>query len=146
MFFGGFYLDPTYLLILVITLVISGAAQLYVRSAYRKWGKVANGSGLSGVEVGYAIVNRTDLGGSGLALLRDLVLGLGQDTSRFAASLLDDSVGLLFAGLPATIAQAVDQPLHGCSLMCFLSHRAPPMECRQQEPARKQRQTRRTLR
>ena len=68
MFFGGFYLDPTYLLIVVITLVISGAAQLYVRSAYCKWGKVANGSGLSGVEVGYAIVNRTDLGGSGLQI------------------------------------------------------------------------------
>jgi len=68
MFFGGFFLDPTYLLVLVITLVISGAAQLYVRSAYRKWGKVANGSGLSGVEVGYAIVNRTDLGGSGLEI------------------------------------------------------------------------------
>ncbi len=68
MFFGGFYLSPTYLLLVVITLVISGAAQLYVRSAYRKWGKVANGSGLSGVEVGYAIVNRTDLGGSGLEI------------------------------------------------------------------------------
>ena len=68
MFFGGFYLSPTYLLVFVITLVISGAAQLYVRSAYKKWGKVGNGAGLTGVEVGYAIVNRTDLGGSGLEI------------------------------------------------------------------------------
>jgi len=65
MFFG---FNSTYLLIFVITLVISVAAQLYVRSAYKKWGKVANGSGLTGVEVGYAIVNRTDLGGSGLEI------------------------------------------------------------------------------
>lgn len=64
--FLGF--DPIYIWIVIISLVISGAAQLYVRSAYRKWGKVANGAGLTGVEVGYAIVNRTDLGGSGLQI------------------------------------------------------------------------------
>ena len=68
MFFGGFYLDPLYLWVFIITLVISGAAQLYVRSAYSKWGKIANGAGVTGIEAGYAIVNRTDLGGSGLGI------------------------------------------------------------------------------
>ncbi|MFQ5942398.1 MAG: zinc metallopeptidase [Anaerolineales bacterium] len=68
MFFGGFFLDPLYLWVFLITIIISSAAQLYVRSAYGKWGKVANGPGLSGIEVGYAIVNRTDLGGSGLQI------------------------------------------------------------------------------
>ena len=68
MSFGGFYLSPTYLLVFVITLVVSGAAQLYVRSAYKKWGQVANGAGVTGIEAGYAIVNRTDLGGSGLEI------------------------------------------------------------------------------
>lgn len=68
MFFGGFYLDPLYLWVFIITIIISGAAQLYVRSAYRRWGKVANGAGVTGIEAGYAIVNRTDLGGSGLEI------------------------------------------------------------------------------
>jgi Zn-dependent membrane protease YugP len=68
MFFSGFFLDPLYLWVFLITLIISGAAQLYVRSAYSKWGKVANGADLTGIEVGYAIVNRTDLGGSGLGI------------------------------------------------------------------------------
>ncbi|MFV1858563.1 MAG: zinc metallopeptidase [Anaerolineales bacterium] len=68
MFFGGFYLDPLYIWVFLITILISGAAQLYVRSAYKKWGKVANGAGVTGIEAGYAIVNRTDLGGSGLGI------------------------------------------------------------------------------
>jgi len=68
MFFGGFYLDPLYIWIFLITILISGAAQLYVRSAYKKWGKIANGAGVTGIEAGYAIVNRTDLGGSGLEI------------------------------------------------------------------------------
>ncbi len=68
MFFGGFFLDPLYLWLFLVTILISGAAQLYVRSAYSKWGKVPNGAGLSGIEAGYAIVNRTDLGGSGLGI------------------------------------------------------------------------------
>lgn len=68
MFFGGFFLSSGYLWVFIITLVISGAAQLYVRSAYNKWGKVANGAGVTGLEAGYAIVNRTDLGGSGLQI------------------------------------------------------------------------------
>ena len=66
MFIGGLYFNSLYLWIFLITILISGAAQLYVRSAYKKWGKVANGAGVTGIEVGYAIVNRSDLGGSGL--------------------------------------------------------------------------------
>lgn len=61
----GWYLDPVYLLVVVITLVVSIAAQLYVSSAYRKWSGVKNGSDLTGRQVGYAIVNRAPLGGGG---------------------------------------------------------------------------------
>ena len=78
MFFGGLYLDPTYLLIFIVTLLISGAAQLYVRSAYNKWGKVPNGAGLSGIEIGRAIVNRTSLGGSAPAIEVPEVKKLGE--------------------------------------------------------------------
>jgi Zn-dependent membrane protease YugP len=57
-----FYLDPIYLLLMLVTLVISGGAQLYVTSAYKKWSKVRNGMGLTGLQVGQAIVDRTPLG------------------------------------------------------------------------------------
>ena len=67
MFFGGLF-NSTYIWIFLITILISGAAQLYVRSAYKKWGKIPNGAGVTGIEAGYAIVNRSDLGGGGLEI------------------------------------------------------------------------------
>ena len=59
-----FYFDPLYFYIVIITLVISTGAQLFIKSSYSKWSKVQNGAGLTGEHVGYAIVNRTELGGS----------------------------------------------------------------------------------
>jgi uncharacterized protein len=56
------YFDPVYVLLMIVTLVISGGAQLYVTSAYKKWSKVRNGMGLTGLQVGQAIVDRTPLG------------------------------------------------------------------------------------
>ena len=61
--FFGFYIDPTYLLIFFITLAISIAAQVFMSSTYKKWNQVRNGPDLTGTEAGYAIVNRTGLGG-----------------------------------------------------------------------------------
>lgn len=61
--FYGMYIDPLYMAIFVVTLVISIAAQMYMSRTYKKWSQVRNGSGLSGIEAGYAIVNRTGLGG-----------------------------------------------------------------------------------
>lgn len=57
-----FYFDPTYLwLVLIPTIVLSGLAQLYVRSAYSKWSKIGNSSHLTGVEVANRIYQRTGL-------------------------------------------------------------------------------------
>jgi len=61
--FFGLYIDPIYLLVFFITLAISIAAQVFMSSTYKKWNQVRNGSDLSGAEAGYAIVNRTGLGG-----------------------------------------------------------------------------------
>jgi hypothetical protein len=61
--FFGLYIDPTYLIIFFITLAISIAAQVFMSSTYKKWNQVRNGSDLNGTEAGYAIVNRTGLGG-----------------------------------------------------------------------------------
>ncbi len=57
-----FYFDPLYLVLMVVTLVISGAAQMYVTSAYKKWSTVRNATGMTGLQVGQAIVDRTPLG------------------------------------------------------------------------------------
>ncbi len=43
--------DPLYILVIVATVVVSGAAQLYIRSTYGRWSRVANGAGLSGAQV-----------------------------------------------------------------------------------------------
>lgn len=58
------FFDPNYLLfVFVPTLLISLAAQAYVRSAYSKWSKIPNGSGLSGVQIAERIFARTDVRG-----------------------------------------------------------------------------------
>ena len=54
--------DSGYLLLIIVTLVISGAAQLFVTSAYKKWSGVRNAVNLNGAQVGQAIVDRTPLG------------------------------------------------------------------------------------
>ena len=63
MSFFGFYIDPLYLFIFFITLAISIAAQVFMSSTFKKWNQIRNGPDLSGTETGYAIVNRTGLGG-----------------------------------------------------------------------------------
>ncbi len=56
------FFDPSYLLfVFVPTLIISLAAQAFVKSAYGKWSQVRNGSGMSGVQVAERIFARTGL-------------------------------------------------------------------------------------
>ena len=43
--------DSTYLIFFVAIIVVSGAAQMYIRSTYGRWSRVANGAGLSGGQV-----------------------------------------------------------------------------------------------
>jgi len=57
-----FYIDPAYLLLMIVTLVISGGAQLFVTMAYKKWSNVHNTVNMTGTQVGQAIVDRTTLG------------------------------------------------------------------------------------
>lgn len=57
-----FYFDPLYLLLFVVTLAISMGAQSYVTSTYRKYSKVRNTTGLTGLQVGEQIIRRTRLG------------------------------------------------------------------------------------
>jgi len=43
--------SSSYLLIFIAIIVVSGAAQMYIRSTYGRWSKVANNAGLSGGQV-----------------------------------------------------------------------------------------------
>ncbi len=52
MFLWGLWVDPLYIVLFVATLVISGAAQLFIRSQFGKYSAVRNSAGLSGVQIG----------------------------------------------------------------------------------------------
>jgi len=58
------WIDPLYLVLFIVTLVISGAAQLYIKSTFNKWNGVRNSSGLAGVQVGQRLVSEVDFGGA----------------------------------------------------------------------------------
>lgn len=57
-----FYLDPLYLALFVVTLVISGGSQLYIKKTFAQWNAVPNGQRLSGLQVGQALVERIRFG------------------------------------------------------------------------------------
>jgi Zn-dependent membrane protease YugP len=65
MFLWSWYIDPLYLWIFVITLVISIATQAYLRSTYAKWSRAKNSAGLNGIQVGKVILQQTRLGATG---------------------------------------------------------------------------------
>jgi Zn-dependent membrane protease YugP len=54
--------DPLYLVLFVVTLLITGAAQLYIRSTYGKWSKVGNGARLTGAQVAQLLGERARFG------------------------------------------------------------------------------------
>ena len=45
------FFDPLYIVLIVATLIISGGAQLYIRSTYGRWSKVPNVPRLTGAQV-----------------------------------------------------------------------------------------------
>lgn len=56
------FFDPQYLLfVLIPTLILSGLAQMYVRSQYSKWGQTRNAHGLRGPEVARKIMQTANL-------------------------------------------------------------------------------------
>jgi len=63
MLLWGLYIDPLYIVLFIATLVISGAAQVFIRSQFGKYSAIRNASGLSGAQVGQRIVDSVDFGG-----------------------------------------------------------------------------------
>ncbi len=64
MLLWGLYIDPLYVVLFFATLIISGAAQLYIRKTFGKWSGITNSSGLSGVQIGEKLVGGVDFGGA----------------------------------------------------------------------------------
>ena len=64
MFMWGLWIDPLYLALFIVTLVISIGAQVYIKSTFGKWSQVTSSSGLSGAQVGEQLVQTSDFGGS----------------------------------------------------------------------------------
>ncbi len=57
-----FFIDPDYFwYILVPTLVISMAVQIYLKATFQRWSNIRNSSGLTGAQVGQQLFNRTPL-------------------------------------------------------------------------------------
>ncbi|MFN8378543.1 MAG: zinc metallopeptidase [Anaerolineae bacterium] len=57
MFYGGQY----FLWVLIPTLIISGAVQIYMKSTFGTWSRVKNGRGLTGAQVAGTIFEQTNL-------------------------------------------------------------------------------------
>ncbi len=56
------FFDPQYLLfVLLPAMIISGLAQMFIRSAYSQWGQTRNGAGYSGPEVAQRLMRRFNL-------------------------------------------------------------------------------------
>lgn len=56
-----FYFNPQYLIYMAPAILITMAAQWYVNSSYRKWGKIRNRTGISGLEAAQRIIRYNSL-------------------------------------------------------------------------------------
>lgn len=57
-----FYFDPMYLILVVLpAALLSGLAQMYVRSTYNKWGQIPNQKGINGAQTAALIMRNNGL-------------------------------------------------------------------------------------
>lgn len=83
------FFDPLYLVLIVATLVISGGAQLYIRSTYGRWNRVPNTAGLNGAQVAEVLRQRATFGsgsagpGSGIMAITAIQVVPGQLSDHF---------------------------------------------------------------
>ncbi len=64
-----FLFDPTYMLMVFLpTLIITGLAQMWVKSAYSKWSQISNGSGVNGQQTAQTLMSRGGIQRVGLEI------------------------------------------------------------------------------
>ncbi|MDR1775347.1 MAG: zinc metallopeptidase [Actinomycetes bacterium] len=54
--------DGSFFILLLVSLALGGLTQLYIKSTYRKWSRVASANGLTGCQVAESILNRNGIG------------------------------------------------------------------------------------
>ncbi len=58
------YIDPVYLVLVIVIILISAAAQMFIRNTYTTWDHVGNEAGLTGTDVGKRLVAEADFAGA----------------------------------------------------------------------------------
>lgn len=102
------FFDPLYIVLIVATLVISGGAQLYIRSTYGRWSKVANSASLTGAQVVEHLRDRASFGDQpGSAAIRAVKIVRGDLSDHFDPR--DRSLGLsaAVASQPSVASMAI---------------------------------------
>lgn len=97
-----FYMDPTYLIIMVITIALGGLTQWYIKSTFSKYSQVPNSSGLTGAEVAQKI-----LMANGIAAQPGQESGEGAVVVQPVAGALTDHYD------PRTGVVALSEPVYG---------------------------------
>jgi Zn-dependent membrane protease YugP len=102
------FFDPLYIGLIVATLLISGAAQLYIRSTYGRWSKVPNGARLTGAQIAEFLRERATFGNKpGREAITAIMIVPGNLSDRFDPR--DRSLGLspAVAEQPSVAAMAI---------------------------------------
>ena len=128
------FFDPLYIGLIIATLVISGAAQLYIRSTYGRWSRVPNGARLTGAQIAEFLRERATFGNQpGHEAITKIQIVPGNLSDRFDPS--DRSLGLspAVAEQPSVASMAIaahevghaQQHAEGSALMALRSLLVP---------------------
>jgi Zn-dependent membrane protease YugP len=102
------FFDPLYIILIVVTLLISGGAQLYIRSTYGRWSRIANAAGLTGGQVAEVLRERARFGDRpGHEAISDIKVVPGDLSDHFDPR--DRSLGLssAVASQPSVASMAI---------------------------------------
>ncbi|MEA2613219.1 MAG: uncharacterized protein QOI52_1178 [Chloroflexota bacterium] len=128
------FFDPLYIGLIVATLLISGAAQMYIRSTYGRWSKVPNGARLTGAQIAEFLRDRATFGNQpGREAITAITIVPGDLSDRFDPR--DRSLGLsqAVAEQPSVASMAIAahevghavQQAEGSALMALRSLLVP---------------------
>jgi Zn-dependent membrane protease YugP len=128
------FFDPLYIGLIVVTLLISGAAQMYIRSTYGRWSKVPNGARLTGAQIAEFLRDRATFGNQpGREAITAITIVPGDLSDRFDPR--DRSLGLsqAVAEQPSVASMAIAahevghavQQAEGSALMALRSLLVP---------------------
>jgi uncharacterized protein len=103
-----FFFDPFYIVIIVATLVISGGAQLYIRSTYARWNRVPNTAALNGAQVAEVLRDRGRFGnGPGQQAITAIKVVPGELSDHFDPRDRSLSLSEAVASRPSVASMAI---------------------------------------